>query len=124
MARVALWMRQTKKYRSTLRIDFDQGHYSLHFCTSTAARQLRVSSRPTEMAATMARGLDFYSVEQLADQLEVCRQTIKKYIFELREASLDIQRELMVPELDEDIFWMERRRGGTICGMRANIISA
>lgn len=119
-ARIALWMRRRKKYRSTLRILLSGGHHTVHFCTGTFSRQLRVPSRPAKMAAIMAGRLDYYSVEQLADQLEVCRQTVKKYIYELRRASLEIQREVKIPDPDEGIFWMERRPGGTICGVKAN----
>ncbi len=122
-ARVALWLRYTKKFRSTLRIEFAQGHHSLHFCTNITSQQLRLSSRLAQMAVIMAGRLEFYAVEQLADELGVCRQTIKKYMLELREASLQTQRELMISEPDKTIFWMERRPGGTICGIRANIVS-
>jgi hypothetical protein len=40
---------------------------------------------------------------------------------ELRDASLQAQRDLLVSEPDPLIFWMERRAGGTICGVKANI---
>jgi hypothetical protein len=47
---------------------------------------------------------------------------VKKYIWELREGDLQAQRELNIIEPDRDVFWMERKAGGTLAGIRANII--
>jgi DNA-binding NarL/FixJ family response regulator len=120
--RIVFWVRQFRKHKSTIRIEFNGASYSLHFSAGRSSTQMRVAARPAELAVLLARGRESYTVEEIADALGVCRQTVKKYMRELREASLQAQRDLLVSEPDTRIFWMERRAGGTICGVKANII--
>ncbi len=119
--RVIFWMHQFRKFRSTIRVDFNGASYSLHLCAGRSSTQMLVAARPAELAVLLAGGREYYTVEEIADALGVCRRTVKKYMRELREASLQAQRDLLIPEPDTRIFWMERRPGGTICGVKANI---
>ena len=120
--RKALWLRQTRKMKSTIRFSRYQGHYVLHQCVDMTQAHISVAFQPAKVAVILTGGLVAYTVQRIADELGVCCQTVKKYMWELRERSLLAQQELHVLEPDKDIFWMERRAGGTVCGIKANLI--
>jgi hypothetical protein len=120
--RAGFWFRETRTRGSTIRIEHEQGHYYLYICVGMFSEQIEVGGQPSRLAAMLAGGRASYLLETLADELEVCRQTIKKYIWELRHSCLRAQRKLLVTELDENVFWMARHPGGTRCGITAKVI--
>ncbi len=120
--RVRFWMRQIRTRGSTIRIDNCHGHYYLDFCLGVFSSAIEVGHQPAKLAAIMAGGLPSYHLETLADELEVCRQSVKKYIWELRQGSLRAQERLQIYEPDYDVFWMARGTGGTRCGIKATVV--
>jgi hypothetical protein len=120
--RRALWTREPQKMNSTLRFEHHQGHYVLYHCLDRASAHIPVPFQPTKLAVVLAGGLTAYTTEQIADTLGVTRPTVKKYMRELREGDLLAQRELQILESDRNVFWTERRTGGTVHGIMANIL--
>jgi DNA-binding NarL/FixJ family response regulator len=120
--RKALWKRRKRRMNSTIRFQRHQGHYTLHHCKDMTSAHICVPFQPVRLAVILAGGLGAYTVQSIADDLGLCCQSVKKYIWELREGDLQAQRELNIIEPDRDVFWMERKAGGTLAGIRANII--
>jgi hypothetical protein len=120
--RRALWIREPQKMNSTLRFEHHQGHYTLHHCFDTASAQICVGFQPAKLAVVLGGGRAAYTVEEIANILDVTRPTVKKYMWELREGDLLAQKQLQIVEPDRNIFWTERRPGGTLLGIRANIV--
>lgn len=106
-ARLASWMSATRKHDVTIRIAFRAGHHSLYLGSSPVETSL--SAQLTKLVAILVGGRESYPLEYLADELGVCRQSVKKYFFELRRAF-------------GDIFWIEKRPGGSVCGVKANVV--
>lgn len=120
--RRALCIREPQKMNSTIRFERHQGHYALYHCEGMASAHICVGFQPAKQAVILAGGRIAYSVEEIADILGVTRPTVKKYMWELREGDLLAQQQLQIVEPDRNIFWTERRPGGTILGIRANIV--
>lgn len=120
--RAGFWVRQTRTRRSTIRIEHYQGHYYIDYVLGMFSEQIEVGDRPSRLAAILAGRRGSWLVETLAEELDVCRQSVKKYIWELRQACLRAQQKLLVPELDQNVFWMARGIGGTRCGISARIL--
>ena len=120
--RRALWIREPQKMNSTLRFECHQGHHVLYQCVDAASEQIGVAFQVAKLAFILTGGLNSYTLQSIADELGVCCQSVKKYMWELRERSVLAQQKLHVFEPDRGIFWMERRAGGTVCGIKANII--
>ncbi len=120
--RAGFWFHVTRTRGSTIRIEHYQGHYYLDYVLGMFSEQIEVGDQPSRLAALLAGRRRSHLLETLADELEVCRQTIKKYMWELRHACLCAQRKLLVSELDENVFWMARGPGGTRCGISARIV--
>jgi DNA-binding NarL/FixJ family response regulator len=119
-ARVALWLRNAKKFIWTIRFERHSGTWSMHICSGMCSRQIIVPTQPMRLALLLASGREAYTVEEIADELRICRQSVKKYISDLNRAAVLAVRDLN--ESMERIFWMDRRPGGTLCGLKANII--
>lgn len=83
---------------------------------------MRIGPQVAKMIAMAAGGREWYSVRTLADKLGLCRPTIKKYFWESQEASLQVQQDLSIADPERDIFWLQRLPGGTIGGIKANIL--
>jgi hypothetical protein len=111
-ARLAFWKRATRKHEVTLRVDYRNGHHSL-FVGSSPVR-IELGAQLTRIAVLLLGGNESYTVEWLADELEICRQSVKKYICDLRR--------VLITTCGQGIFWMEKRPGGSVCGARANAV--
>jgi hypothetical protein len=110
----------TKKHNLTIRVEFRSGHHFLYVGSSSIP--VGLGTQLTKLAVLLLSGRDCYPVEFLADELGVCRQSIKKYFFELRRAFVRAPKELGIGSQIAEEFWMEKRAGGTVCGVRANTI--
>jgi nucleoside-diphosphate-sugar epimerase len=115
-------MREPQKMNSTIRFERHQGHYALYHYEDMASAHICVGFQPAKQAVVLAGGRIAYTVEEIADILGVTRPTVKKYMWELREGDLLAQQELQILEPDRNIFWTERRPGGAVLGIKANII--
>lgn len=120
--RRALWIREPQKMNSTIRFERHQGHYALYHCENMASAHICVGFQPAKQAVVLAGGRIGYTVEEIADVLGVTRPTVKKYMWELRKGDLLAQKELQILEPDRNVFWTERRPGGAVLGIKANII--
>lgn len=118
--RIALWSRKIKKYERTIRFERHSGTWSMYLQLGMSWRQILVPTQPMRLALLLAGGREAYTVEEIADELGICRQSVKKYIFVLNRAVNPAQSELI--ETGERIFWMVRSAGGTICGLRSNVV--
>jgi hypothetical protein len=118
----ALCIREPRKWNSTIRFEHYQGHYALYHCDDLASAHICVGFQPAKQAVVLAGGRIAYTVEEIADILGVTRPTVKKYMWELREGDLLAQQQLQIVEPDRNVFWTERRPGGTVIGIRANVI--
>jgi len=58
----------------------------------------------------------------LADELGICRQSVKKYMLALRRAYDLVRSETGIKEPGSSVVWMKRSAGGTLCGLRATIV--
>jgi hypothetical protein len=117
-ARLAFWKRATRRHETTILIDCRNGHHFL-FVGSPAA-PVRLGMQLTRLAVLLLSGSESYTVEFLADELGICRQSVKKYFFDLRRAFVQAQMQCAGPVLE--LFWMEKRPGGSVCGVRANVV--
>lgn len=104
-ARLACWMNATRKHDTTIRIAFRAGRHALYFGSSPVETSL--GAQLTKLVVILLGGKESYSLEYLADELGICRQSVKKYVFEIRR-------------IFGNIFWIERRSGGSVCGVTAN----
>jgi len=120
-ARLMFWKRATRKYDVTFRVDFRNGHHFL-FAGSPPVR-VELGAQLTRLAVLLLGGNESYTVEFLADELSVCRQSVKKYFRDLRQAFVQVQTQLGIAScMQTEIFWMEKRPGGTVCGVKANVV--
>jgi hypothetical protein len=115
-ARLVFWKRATRKYKAMIRVDYREGHHLVF--AGLPPTHVEMGSQLTRFAVILLSGNGSYSLEYVADELGVCRQSVKKYFLDIRRAFARAQ-----PQFDwDEIFWMERRPGGTVCGVRANVI--
>lgn len=117
--RLAFWKRATRKHAATIRVDYRNGHHLL-FAGSPPTR-VDLGAQLTRMAVLVLSDCSC-TVEFLADELGICRQSVKKYFLDLRLAFERLQTQCEVGARPDEIFWMEKRPGGTVCGVRANVI--
>jgi hypothetical protein len=110
--RISCWKRATRKHDVTVRIDYRNGHHSLF--VGSPPTSVELGAQLTHLAVLLLSGNECYTVQYLADELEICRQSVKKYICELRRIFFGM--------CGRYICWMERRPGGTVCGIKANAI--
>jgi hypothetical protein len=110
----------TKKHDLTIRVEFRSGHHFLYIGSSPVP--VGLSAQLTKLAVLLLSGRNCYPVEFLADELEVCKQSIKKYFCELRRAFVSAQKEFDIGSQIPEDFWMEKTAGGTVCGVKANVI--
>lgn len=110
--RLAFWKRAVRKHEMTLRVDYRNGHHSL-FVGSLPVR-VQLSSQLTRLVVLLLGGNESYTVEWLADELGICRQSVKKYVCDLRSIFIEL--------CGQCIIWMEKRPGGTVCGVKANAV--
>lgn len=108
--------------KSTVRIDYQDGHYTPYFGFGTSWVQIEAADRLVKTIVALAGGRKSYPLEWLADTLGVCRASVKEYVCLLNHKLLEIQMELSIAEPDTDMFWLMRTPGGTLCGIRANIV--
>lgn len=111
-ARLAFWRRAIRKHELTVRVDYRNGHHFLFVGSSPVSVEL--SAQLTRLAVLLFSGNKSYTVEYIADELEICRQSVKKYVCELRR--------IFMEACGHCVFWMEKRPGGTVCGVKANIV--
>lgn len=109
-ARLAFWKRATRKHEITVRIDYRNGHHLLYIGSPPV--RLELSSQLTRLAVRLLSGSESYPLEYVADELEICRQSVKKYVCELRRCFVEV--------CGQSVFWMQKRAGGTVCGAKAN----
>ena len=121
-AKLLFAMLDRRPFKSTIRIDFQNGHHTAYFAFSTAWAEIEAANRLLKTAVTMAGGKKSYTVEWVADALGICRQSAKQYICLLNQKTFDIQLNLGIAEPVADVFWMRKELGGTLCGIRANIV--
>ncbi len=121
-ARVAFWALATRSFPSTIRIEFCNGHHRLYFCAGELSEEIDAGRQLVRLAVTLAGGRKSYTVESLADDLGICKQSVKKYMAELRRATTLAQQRLNILTPNIDVFWMERQSGGTLCGISANVV--
>ena len=121
-AKLAFWKRATRKHDLILRIDFCNGHHTISLGIGSSFVPLELGTQLTKKVLILAGGNESYPVEFIADELGICRQSVKKYMAESRHASIVAQGKLPVADPIKDVFWMERRPGGTVCGINANIV--
>lgn len=119
-ARLAFWKRATRKYEVTFRIDYRHGHHFLF--VGPPAAQIVLGPQLTRLAVLLLNGNESYTVEYLADELSICRQSVKKYFSELRRAFEGAFARSDIGGRIAEIFFMEKRVGGTVCGVKANVI--
>ena len=118
--RLAFWKRATRKHEVTVRVDYRNGHHLLYVGTPPVPVDL--GAQLLRLAVLLLSGNESYTVEYLADELGVCRQSVKKYFLDLRRAFVRAHAQCEIGSRSGEIFWMEKRSGGTVCGMRANPI--
>lgn len=116
---IASWQSRTTRHSVTISVEFRNGHHFFYYGGSN--KPLEMGAQLSRLAAILASGCDFYSAEYLADELGVCRQSVKKYCCELRRVFASAADHADQGRRD-DIVWMEKRPGGSICGLRANVI--
>jgi hypothetical protein len=123
-AKLAFWKRATRKHDLTLRIAFCSGHYDISLGIGSSFVSLELGSQLTKQVLILSGGNESYPVEFIADKLGICRQSVKKYMAELRRTSIVTQREVGIADPEKNAFWMERRPGGTVCGLKVNVVWA
>jgi DNA-binding XRE family transcriptional regulator len=116
------WRLRTKKRRVTIRVEYIRGRYVFHLCGANGSNEMRLGVQLGKLLLMLARGGHFYTVETLADELGISKQSVKKYMKALRVAFDSAKEGLLISETSEDVFCMERRVGGTICELRANVV--
>jgi len=119
--KVMLWRLRAVKSGPTIRIEFRGGHYQFFICAPTSSEEIRVSTRIGQLLLLLAREFKACTVEMLAAELGISRQSVKKYIRELRLVLDSVARRLFVSE-SLSMVWMERGPGGTLCGLRVHPI--
>jgi hypothetical protein len=121
-ARVLFSMLGTRPLNSTIQIEYRNGHHTVSFCSGTFSEEIQGGLYLIKTAVILAGGKKSYAVEFVADELGVCRQSVKKYLHELNRAAVLAQQQLNIDKPERHIFWMERAVGGTRCGARANFV--
>jgi hypothetical protein len=119
-ARVVCWRSRTTKYDRAITVEFRNGHH--FFYLGSSLMPVEMAAQLAKLAAILVSGNESYSVEYLADELGICRQSVKKYCFELRRVFTSAQQLNGEEGRTKEIVWMEKRPGGTICGVRSNVI--
>lgn len=116
--RVLLWKMRSSKPGPTIRIEFCGGCYRFFICGPTTSEEIRVSVQIGRLLLLLLRRT--CTVDMLADALSISRQSVKKYIRELRQIiELTMQR-VHLAEPSVDVLWMKRGPGGTLCCLQAN----
>jgi hypothetical protein len=116
--RVLLWKIRTSKSGLTIRIEFCGGHYRFFICGAIASEEIVASTQIGRLLLLLLGGTR--TAEMLADRLGVSRKTVKKYMRELKLIIDLLMRRMGITELMPNVVWMERRSGGTLCGLRVN----
>lgn len=119
-AQIAFWRRVARKHDMTIRVDYRNGHHFLY--VGSPPVHVELGTRLARLAVLLLSGNESYTVEFLADELSVCRQSVKKYFLDLRQAFIRAEVQFNIGRLADEIFWMEKRPGGTVCGVRANVV--
>jgi hypothetical protein len=120
MLRVMLWRLRTSKSGPTILIEFRGGHHRFFLCGLATSEEIEVTARIAQLLLLLLRGLKSYTVETLASELGISRQSVKKYMRDLRVVLQMAMRSAYLVEPATDLVWMERGPGGTLCGIRAN----
>jgi DNA-binding NarL/FixJ family response regulator len=115
-ALLAFARRTATKYAVTIRVEFRSGHWFLYLGASRT--HIRLGLQLTKLVIILLEAAGPCSVEYLAEQLGVCRQTIKKYFDDLRRIFLAAFAEAEITTFNS-FFWMDRQSGGTVCGVNA-----
>jgi hypothetical protein len=63
-----------------------------------------------------------HTTRMLADELAISLQSVKTYMLRLREAVNRLHRRGMITFEGHHIFWTEKRPGGFVHGLRANVV--
>jgi len=121
--RTMLWRMRTRKGIPTLVIRRRNGHVvGILAMNSKAAEELPVGPRIRVLAEYLAvNSRTAHSTESLADALGICRQSVKEYLLRLRKAFDMVRTQLGISTPGRNAFWTERRPGGYVHGVRANI---
>jgi hypothetical protein len=116
------WRLRTRKQRVTIRVEYLRGNYVFRLCGANRSNVMRLGPQLGRLLLILARGGHFYAVETLATELGISKQSVKKYMKALRAAFDRARAGLLISETGENVFWMDRGPGGTLCGLRANVV--
>jgi hypothetical protein len=116
------WRLRTRKHRVTIRVEHLNGNYVCHLCGANSSKVMRLGPQLGRLLLILARGRRFYAVEALATELGISKQSVKKYMKALRATYDKARAGLLISENGEFVFWMDRGPGGTLCGLRANVV--
>jgi hypothetical protein len=116
-----LWTMRTGGDGPSLRLEHRNGHYGMFLPGATADVEIQGSRKIQILARILAGGLQSYPLEEVADRLEICRQSVKKYMLELRRAYDAARIKAGINEPGTSVVWMRRGSGGTVCGLRVRV---
>jgi hypothetical protein len=121
MIRILLWRLRSARSGLVIRIEFRGGNYRFFICGTGCSQEIELSTQIGRLLRLLLREFNSYTVEMLADELGISRQSVKKYMRELRAAIAIAMTKIKSPAAPE-IVWMRRLPGGTLCGIRAHPI--
>jgi hypothetical protein len=117
------WMRNAAGDKTTFRIGFLNGHYTVILCGTVHAEEVPLTDQLRQLFILLANSQSSaLTVEQLADALGVCRQTIKKYMAELRARYDAVNARVRASQTGAEVFLTTRAAGGTLHQLDARII--
>jgi hypothetical protein len=121
--RMAQWRMRIRRGMPTLIVRRRDGHaVAILAKGATALEELRVGPRIRSLAEYLVmNSRTSHSTESLADALGICRQSVKEYLFRLREAFDRVRVRMGIFTPGRKTFWTEKRPGGYVHGIRANI---
>lgn len=121
--RALQWHSKSKKGLPTLIVRRRDGHVAAILLEGLKEpEELRIGPRLRSRVEDMAvHRRTAHSTDSLADALGICRQSVKEYLFRLRQSFDWIRMRACVSTLGSKVFWTERQPGGYVHGLHANV---
>ena len=122
--RLIQWQLRTKKYLPTLYVTRRQGYVvAAGFRSATDSADLLVGAKLRELIHYFAVHPNTeHTTGMLAEELGVSFQSAKMYVHRLREAVDQLQRDGKIPFEGRNVFLTEKRIGGFVYRLRANVV--
>jgi DNA-binding NarL/FixJ family response regulator len=118
------WQGRAEKSLPTIIVRRFRGHVSqVAVQWSCLESQVEAGPRLRELAEYLAvHARTEHTTEMIADELGICRQSVKEYLLRLRRAFNQACEVASIGATGERVFWTRKISGGYVHGISANVV--